>query len=181
MKFMIMVFILASSLIAKECYYTKNEKICYKRYYNKANLDKPKISQKYYYDNYGKVYYFTDKIKVKFKSAAMIFSILNDYEIEFHDKLDNGKYVFTVNNKTELFDLLNILNKSTHIVRADPIKVRKYTLSQLWQIKRDKEKSLENRIEQVKRNSGKPKKTAKELEAEKTKKKMNILDGQAEK
>jgi len=144
MKPLIIVFLLLNTItFAKECFKDKQagEFICYKRYFDRVKLYKPKDDEKYYTSKTGKIYAIGDKIEVKFKSVGAILSILDDYEIDFVDKTKGEKYIFRVKNKNEIFAMLRILNGLNAIQKALPLRTQKYTKAYVeYQRKKRKEK-----------------------------------------
>jgi len=145
MKQIIIIFLLLSNFaIAKECFKNKQsgELICYKRYFERYKIYKPKDNEKYYTSKDGKLYAIGDKIEVKFKSVGAILSVLNDYEVDFVDKTKGEKYILKVKNKDELFAILRILNDLNAVYKALPVTTQKYTKTYVEYIRKKKQEKL---------------------------------------
>lgn len=152
MKLILTVFLLLSNIaIAKECFKNKQsgELICYKRYFERYKIHKPKDNERYYTSKNGKLYAIGDKIEVRFKSVGAILSILDDYEVDFVDKTKGEKYILKVRNKNELFAMLRILNDLTAVDKALPVTTQKYTKSYVEYIRKRREQKLEKIKDQL--------------------------------
>ena len=146
MKQFIIIFLLLSNfVIAKECFKNKQsgELICYERYFQKHKLYKAKANEKYYTAKDGKIYAIKDKIEVKFKSAGAILFVLNNYEVDFVDKIKGEKYILKVRNKDELFAMLSILNDLNAVYKALPVVTQKYTKTYVEYVRKKKKEKLQ--------------------------------------
>lgn len=143
MKLFIIVAIFSNILFAKSCYKdkSKDEIICFYKYFDRKSIYKPKDDETYYLTSNRSIYAISDKIEVKFNAVGAIISILNDFEIDFYDKLKNETYIFQVRNKDELFSILTNLNNLTAVQKAIPSKKRKYTKTEIQKrIQKSKER-----------------------------------------
>ncbi len=127
MKSILIVILLFSFSFSKECYFDKVENICYYKYFNRANIHKAKESEEYYLSKNGSIYTFDKTIEIRFNSIGAMFTILNDFELKFVDKINNEIYLFDVEDRRDLFSTISRLNKLKTIMKAQPHKERKYT------------------------------------------------------
>jgi len=127
MKILLILILFNSFLFSKECYFNKVNEICYYKYFKKSNIHKSKSNEEYYLNETGRIYTFDNVIEVKFNSIGAIFTILNDLELEFVDKIRKEVYLFKVEDRTELFPVISKLNKLKTVMKAQPHKERKYT------------------------------------------------------
>lgn len=121
---------LSSSLFAKQCYTNKYNKICYYKYFDRNSIYKAKDYETYYLSKKNNIFAFTDKIEVKFKAFGAILSVLDNFEIEFIDKIKEV-YIFKVKYPNELFSIVSRLNKLDTVSKAIPSITRKYTKSEI--------------------------------------------------
>lgn len=129
-----LVFVLLFSFVySKNCFRDKSIKkfVCYEKYFNKKNIHKAKFGETYYTADNGNIYSFSDKIEVQFYAVGAILSILDDFEIDFHDKTKGETYIFKVRNPNELFSITTNLNRLTAVKKALPLRKRKYTKSEV--------------------------------------------------
>ena len=162
MKIILTIFLLLSNVsFAKECFKNKQsgELICYKRYFERYKIHKPKDDEKYYTSKSGKLYAIGDKIEVRFKSAGAILSVLDDYEVDFVDKTKGEKYILKVRNKDELFAMLRILNDLNAVYKALPVTTQKYTKTYVEHVRKKREEKLEKIKDKL--ENPEPKKTKK--------------------
>lgn len=138
---------LFSILFSQTCYRDKNKQICFKRYYDTKNLKKPRYNEKYYLSNKGTIYTFKDKLIVKIKYSGAILSILNDFEVDFFDKIRHNIYILKAREPNELLGIITNLNKLDSVLLAKPelkIKRKKGYIKQN-QISPKKEKRKEKK------------------------------------
>ena len=145
MKILLVLLFLSSLLFSKECYFNKLKEVCYYKYFKKSNIHDAKADENYYIDKNERIYTFDNIIEVKFNSIGGIFIILNDYELEFVDKIRKEVYLFKVEDKHELFSIISKLNKLKVIMKAQPHMIRKYTKSAV----RSKIEAKKARLEKV--------------------------------
>lgn len=124
-----LIALLNSFLFSKECYFNKVNEICYDKYFKKSNIHEFKADEDYYINKSDRIYTFDKVIEVKFNSIGAIFTILNDFELEFVDKIRKEIYLFKVENKRDLFPTISKLNKLKSVMKAQPHMKRKYTQS----------------------------------------------------
>jgi hypothetical protein len=129
MKSIVAFVLIFSFAFSKECYFNKVNEICYYKYFDKSNIYKSKYDENYYENGNGSIYAFDKTIEVKFNSIGAIFIILNDFGLEFVDKIKNETYLFKVADRRALFPTISKLNKLKTIMKAQPHKIRKYTNS----------------------------------------------------
>ena len=127
MKMIVVVILLFSYSFAKECYFNKSTPICYYKYFDRENIHQSKDKEEYYIMKNGRIYTFDKTIEIRFNSIGAIFTILNDYELEFVDKTKNEVYLFKVLERRDLFATISKLNKLKTVMKAEPHKTRKYT------------------------------------------------------
>jgi len=127
MKIFISVLIFGSFMFGKECYFNKVNTICYYKYFKKSNIDKAKANEEYYVDKKGKIYAFDKIIEVRFNSIGAVFTLLNDFQLEFVDKIKKDVYLFKVADRRELFPTISKINRLKTVMKAQPHKTRKYT------------------------------------------------------
>lgn len=146
MKFIVLVVLFSQLIFAKSCYKdkSKDEIVCFYKYFDRKSIYKPKDEETYYLTPNGSIYAISDKIEMKFNAVGAIISILDDFEIDFYDKLKNETYIFQVRNKHELFSILTNLNNLSAVQKAIPSKKRKYTKTEI-------QKRIEKRKERQKR------------------------------
>ena len=149
MKIFIMVFILCSFLSAKECYFNKVNNICYYKYFKKSNIDKAKANEEYYSNKKGQIYTFDKIIEVKFNSIGAVFVVLNDFELEFVDKIKKEVYLFKVEDRRDLFPTISKLNRLKTIMKAQPHSVRKYTKAHVQRLLEQKRARFEAVMEKA--------------------------------
>ncbi len=145
MKFVMVLIVLSSFLFSKECYFNKVNKICYYKYFKKTNIHKFKADEEYYITSQGSIYTFDKVIEVRFNSIGAIFTILNDLELEFVDKIRKEVYLFKVEDRRDLFTTISTLNKLKTVMKAQPHMKRKYTKSYI----RAKQEAKRARLEAV--------------------------------
>jgi len=158
---------LSTFLFSKECYFNKLTDVCYYKYFKKSDIHESKADENYYIDKNERIYTFDDIIEVKFNSIGGVFIILNDFELEFVDKIRKEVYLFKVDNKQELFSIISKLNKLKVIMKAQPHMTRKYTRSAI----RAKIEAKKARLQKV---LNKAQKSIKEKEESPSKEKRNI-------
>ena len=131
MKLLLVLLLSISSLLAEECYFNKVKNVCYYKYFKKSNIYQSKADEQYYITKNGRIYTFDNIIEVKFNSIGAIFTILNDLELEFVDKIRKEVYLFRVEDRNELFSVISKLNRLKTVMKAGPHKKRKYTKSHI--------------------------------------------------
>lgn len=131
MKFFIVLVILSSFLFSKECYFNKVNEICYYKYFKKSNIHEFKADEEYYINKDDRIYAIDKVIEVRFNSIGAVFTILNDFELEFVDKIRKEVYLFQVEDRRDLFTTISKLNKLKTIMKAQPHMQRKYTKSHI--------------------------------------------------
>ena len=151
MKIFIILTILLSNIFAKECYTNKYNKICYYKYYDRNSIYNAKSSETYYLSKKKNIFAFTDKIEVKFKAFGAILSVLDDFEIEFVDKIKES-YIFKVKYKDELFSIVSKLNELDTVSKAVPVRTRKYTKDDVAIQAQKKKERLQRALEKSKAN-----------------------------
>ena len=117
MKNFLILILLSSFLFSKECYFNKVNEICYYKYFKKSNIHQFKANEEYYFTDNGRIYTFDKIIAVKFNSIGAIFTILNDYELEFVDKIGKEVYLFKVEDRRDLFSIISNLNRLKTIMK----------------------------------------------------------------
>jgi len=127
MRNLIIFFLIVTSAFAKECYFNKVNEICFLKYFDRGSIYQAKADENYYVDKQSRIYSFDNIIEVKFHSIGAIFTILNDYELEFVDKIKKSTYLFKVSHRRDLFPILSKLNGLKSVMKAQPHKTRKYT------------------------------------------------------
>lgn len=151
MKFVIFLIILSSFLFSKECYFNKINDICYYKYFDRAKIHNAKSDETYYVNENGSIYTFDNILEVKFKSVGAIFTILNDYELEFVDKINKETYLFKVDHRRELFPAISKINKLKTVMTARPHKKRRYTKSFILAKQEAKKARLEAVMEKARK------------------------------
>lgn len=129
MKIFMLLTVLSSFLLSKECYFNKVNEICYYKYFTKSNIHEFKADEEYYITDKDRIYTFDKTIEVKFNSIGGIFTLLNDFELEFVDKIKKEVYLFKVEDKRDLFSTISKLNRLKTVMKAQPHMQRKYTTS----------------------------------------------------
>lgn len=125
MKIALAVVILSLPLFAKECYFTKNSKVCFYPFFDTKKLKNPKYDERYYKFKDGYVYTMKDKIKITLNYLGGILHILETYEVEFFDKKDHDTFILRVKNPNELFSVVTNLNRLNSVKLAEPLIQRK--------------------------------------------------------
>ncbi len=155
MKIFIIFLVLFSSLYSKQCYKNKFNQVCYFKYFDRKAIYKAKNDETYFLSQKKNIYAFSDKIEVKFKSFGAILSVLDNFEIEFFDKIKEI-YIFKVKYPDELFSIVTRLNELDTISKAIPVKTRKYTKKEISLKVQAKKERLERAFEKLqKRKSNK--------------------------
>ncbi|MEA3553466.1 MAG: hypothetical protein U9R39_03560 [Campylobacterota bacterium] len=126
MKLILLLIFLSTVLFGKICYSTKNSHVCFKRYYDVKNLKNPVKFKEHYISQNGYIYTFSDKLKLNLKYSGAILYILDNYELEFIDAINQHKHILKVVNKNELFSIISILNKLDSVNSAKPVLNRVY-------------------------------------------------------
>jgi len=129
MKIFMLLVVLSSFLFSKECYFNKVNKICYYKYFKKSNIHEFKADEEYYINDKDRIYTFDKTIEVRFNSIGAIFTLLNDFELEFVDKIRKEVYLFKVEDRRDLFSTISKLNRLKTVMKAQPHMERKYTKS----------------------------------------------------
>jgi len=127
MKILMSMLILSSFIFAKECYFNKVNTVCYYKYFKKSNIDKAKADEEYYVDKKGKIYTFDKVIEVRFNSIGAVFTLKNDFQLEFVDKIKKDVYLFKVSDRRDLFSTISKINRLKTVMKAQPHRKRKYT------------------------------------------------------
>lgn len=126
MKIVFIVFLLfVTNLYSKQCYHTKDKKVCFYPFYQEEKLKNPKSDEKYYKFKDGYVYDIKDKIKVTMNYTGGIMYILDNYDVEFFDKKDYNTFILRVKNSNELFGIATNLNRLDSVKIAEPLIQRK--------------------------------------------------------
>lgn len=154
---LILLFVLVTFSFGKECYFSKVDKVCYYKYFDRAKIYKAKADENYYVNKKGSIYSFDNVIEVKFNSIGGIFTILNDYELEFVDKINKSTYLFKVEDRRDLFPTLSKLNKLDTIMKAQPHRTRKFTNAYIERKKEARKARMEAVIKQAKERAEKSK------------------------
>jgi len=128
--FMILIF-LSSFVFSKECYFNKVNEICFNKYFDKKNIYKFKYDEEYYTTKNNRIYTFDKTIEVKFNSIGAIFSIINDFELKFIDKIRKEVYLFEVSDREDLFPLISKLNRLDSVMKAQPYMKKRYTKTEI--------------------------------------------------
>jgi len=160
MKSVLIVVLFVTALFSKECYFNKVNKVCYYKYFDRANIYKAKAFENYYIDKNRRIYTFDKTIEVKFNSIGAIFTILNDFELEFVDKINKETYLFKVSDRRDLFPTISKLNRLETVMKAQPHKTRKYTNTYINRKQAAKRERLEAVLEEAQErldNKGKAK------------------------
>ena len=164
MKSVLIIVLLVTFSFAKECYFNKVKEICYYKYFDRANIYQVKEAEDYYVDENSRIYTFDKVLEVRFNSIGAIFTILNDFELEFVDKANKSTYLFKVANKRDLFPTLSRLNRLKTVMKAQPHKIRKYTntyinrkqeakRARLAEVLKEAEKRIEDKAKSTKKSA----------------------------
>ena len=145
MKSLLIVFLFITFAFSKECYFNKVDEICYYKYFDRANIYKAKSDENYYIDKYKKIYTFDKTIEIRISSIGAIFTIQNDFGLEFVDKITRSTYLFKVSHSYDLFPTISKLNKLKTVIKAQPHRIRKYTNSYV----NKKQEAKKARLEEV--------------------------------
>lgn len=129
MKIFMLFIVLNSFVFAKECYFNKVDKICFYKYFNKSSIHDFKADEEYYKSENDRIYTFDKTIEVRFNSIGAIFTILNNFELEFVDKIQKEVYLFKVDDRKNYFSTISRLNRLKTVMKARPHMRRKYTNS----------------------------------------------------
>jgi len=143
MKAFTLLILISSFLFSKECYFNKVNDICYYKYFDRSTIHNAKSGEIYYVNQNGSIYTFDNILEVKFRSIGAIFTILNDYELEFVDKINKETYLFKVENRKDLFPAISKINKLKTVMTARPHKKRRYTKSYILAKQEAKKARLE--------------------------------------
>lgn len=127
MKIFAIIVLLTTFLFSKECYFNKVNTVCYYKYFKKSNIYAAKADEKYYVTANGNIYTFDKTIEVKFNSIGAVFALVNDFELEFVDKIKNETYLFKVAQRSDLFATISKLNHLDTIMKAQPYQKQKFT------------------------------------------------------
>ncbi len=130
MKILLIFLIFFSSSYAKQCYKDKYKQVCYWKYFDRKSIHKAKSNETYYLSKNKSIYAFNDKVEIKFRAVGTILNILDDFEIDFFDKIQET-YIFKVRHPDELFSIVSRLNELSTIKKAVPGKIRKYLKSDM--------------------------------------------------
>ena len=152
MKLIMVILIFFSSLYAKQCYTSKHKKVCYYKYFDRKAIYKVKSDETYFLSQKNNIFAFTDKIEVKFKAFGAILSVLDNFEIEFFDKIKE-RYIFKVKYPNELFSIVSRLNELDTISKAVPVGIRKYTKNDVAIQAQKKKERLKRALEKSKSSS----------------------------
>jgi hypothetical protein len=120
-RVVLVLSLLSFSLFAKECYFTKKQRVCFKAFFDTKRLKDPKHDEKYYKFKDGNVYTFNDKIKITLNYMGAILYIVENFEVEFFDKKDHDTYILKVKNSNELFAITTNLNELNSVKIAEPL------------------------------------------------------------
>jgi len=143
MRSFTLLIIVSSFIFAKECYFNKVNDICYKKYFDRSKIHNAKSDETYYINENGTIYTFDNILEVKFNSIGGIFTILNDYELEFVDKINKETYLFKVSHRRELFPAISKINKLKTVMTARLHKEKRYTKAYILAQKEAKKARLE--------------------------------------
>lgn len=150
MKFFAIILLLHTFLLAKECYFNKVKNVCYYKYFKKSNIYKAKADEEYYITSNGTIYTFDKTIEVRFNSIGAVFSLINDFELEFVDKIKKETYLFTVAEKSDLFPMISKLNRLSTVMKAQPHQTRKYTKAYVKRKREEKKARYEEALKKAK-------------------------------
>ena len=164
MKSLLIVVFFVTFSFSKECYHNKVKEICFYKYFDRAGIYEAKENENYYVDKNNRIYTFDKVLEVKFNSIGAIFTILNDFELEFVDKINKSTYLFKVEDKRDLFSTISKLNKLKTVMKAQPHKKRKYTntyinrkneakKARLAEVLKDAEQRLKDKAKSAKRSA----------------------------
>ena len=126
MKSIVLITLLFSSLFSKECYMENNEKVCFERYYALENLQDPVKNKKHYISPKGFVYTLSGELKITLRYVGAIMYILDNYDVEYVDTLNQNTHILKVINPNELFSIITNLNKLDSISKSHPVLNRVY-------------------------------------------------------
>lgn len=126
MKQILLIILLFSSLYSKECYIENSKKICFKRYYALENLQDPVKNKKHYISPKGFVYTLSGELKITLRYVGAIMYILDNYEVEYVDTLNQSTHILKSINPNELFSIITNLNKLDSISKSHPVLNRVY-------------------------------------------------------
>ena len=147
MKFFMILIFLSSFVFSKECYFNKVNEICFYKYFDKTNIYKFKYDEEYYTTKNNRIFTFDKIIEVKFNSIGAIFSIINDFELKFIDKIRKEVYLFEVKQRQDLFPLVSKLNRLDSVMKAQPHMKRRYTKATIHVKTQAKKERLAKAIE----------------------------------
>ena len=125
MRIFLIVSLLALSLFAKECYFTKEKRVCFYPFFDIKKLKNPKSDEKYYRYRDGYVYNVQNKIKITLNYLGGILYIMDNFDVEFFDKKDHDTFILKVKNPNELFSIVTNLNRLNSVKLAEPLIQRK--------------------------------------------------------
>lgn len=112
LKFLVFICLIFSySFASKKCYMAKDGKVCYKPFLNTTQLKKPIAGEKYYTAADGKVYKFTNMLKIRLKYAGAILYILENYDLAYVENKNDKIYTLKISSKNKL---LNEIEKFTN-------------------------------------------------------------------
>jgi hypothetical protein len=127
MKLILFVILSFTILFAKECYTKKGiKKVCFKRFYAVKELKKPVKFKEHYSSKKGYIYTFNDKLKITIKYSGAILYILDNFEVEYDDRINKNTHILQVINHHELFTIISNLNKQDSVISARPVLKRVY-------------------------------------------------------
>jgi len=114
LKFLFSLFLLfTSSYGAKKCYMAKDGKVCYRPFLDTSKLKKPVDGEKYYTAADGKVYKFTNMIKIRLKYAGAILYILENYDLAYVANKNEKLYTLKISSKNNLLnEIEKLINQS---------------------------------------------------------------------
>lgn len=128
-KKLVLFFLVVTFSFAKECYFNKADTVCYYKYFDRSKIYDAKADENYYTNKFGHIYTFDDTIEVRFNSMGAVFTLINDYELEFVDKISKSMFLFKVQDRSDLFPMLSKLNHLKTVMKAQPHRKRKFTKS----------------------------------------------------
>jgi len=99
----------------------KKSKECFKRYFAIENLKDPVKYKNHYISQKGYVYTLTSELKITLKYSGAIMYILDNYEVEYVDTLNQHTHILKAVNPNELFSIITNLNKLDSIIKSLPV------------------------------------------------------------
>ncbi|MEA3289761.1 MAG: hypothetical protein U9Q04_06215 [Campylobacterota bacterium] len=114
--FFITFLALVTSLNAKEYFYEHGKKVYI--YRDKTKAATPQ--RKYYINLKNQTIIIRKDIMVKLKAFATVTAIIEEYELTVKKRYSKDKYLLSVQNIDDIFNIANTINKKTYVDYAYP-------------------------------------------------------------